>query len=153
MGKLSVKLSATVALVLLFAISRATVARHHTTITTVEFEDEGSLGGPEQSCREQIQRQDLEHCEQYLASRRDRRLGNGEEYDEGPLARHMMRSCCHQLKQVDQQCRCPEIRQIVREQQQEYTGHEMEEIVRAARELPSACEVSPRRCEIRAVWL
>ncbi|KAI4388174.1 hypothetical protein MLD38_000529 [Melastoma candidum] len=151
MGKLSVKPSAALALLLLllFAITCAAVARHHTTITTVEFEEEASLGGPEQSCREQIQRQDLEHCEQYLASRRDRRSGSGEEYDEG---RHMMRSCCHQLKQVDQQCRCPEIRQIVREQQQEYAGHKMEEIVRAARELPSACEMSPGRCEIRAVW-
>ncbi|KAI4320779.1 hypothetical protein MLD38_034224 [Melastoma candidum] len=152
MGKFSVSAALAVSLVLFLAISHATNARRHTTITTVEFEEEATLGGPEQGCREQIQRQDLEHCEQYLASRRDRRAGSGEGYDEGAVARHEMRSCCHQLKQVDQQCRCQEIRQIVREQQQEYAGHEMEEIVRAARELPSMCEMSPRRCEIRTVW-
>ncbi|KAI4388339.1 hypothetical protein MLD38_000675 [Melastoma candidum] len=71
---------------------------------------------------------------------------------EGPSMRQSLRSCCRQLRQMDEGCRCQEIRMIVREQQRQYAGEEMEEIVRAARDLTSVCGVAPQRCEIRAVW-
>ncbi|MDX7116529.1 hypothetical protein, partial [Klebsiella pneumoniae] len=68
MEKRSVELSAVLTLLLLLAISRSAVA-HRTTITTIEYEEDVSSGGPRESCREQIHGQDLDHCERYLASR------------------------------------------------------------------------------------
>ncbi|KAI4321916.1 hypothetical protein MLD38_035243 [Melastoma candidum] len=147
------KLSAELVVVFALLFVSHLVMAHRTTITTIEYEEEQRQGESRhtKACREEIEKQDLHHCERYLATRHSRPGGSVvEEVTDGPSMHR--RSCCHQLRQMDEGCRCQEIRMIVREQQREYAGEEMEEIVRAARDLPSVCRVAPQRCEIRAVW-
>ena len=43
---------------------------------------------------------------------------------ENPQGQQHLRQCCQQLENIDQQCRCEAVRQVVRQQQQEQEGEE-----------------------------
>ncbi|KAI3441616.1 AAI domain-containing protein [Psidium guajava] len=125
---------------------------HRTTITTIEIDDDNERRGSG-SCREQVHMHGLEQCEQLFHD-----IGHGGSRFGGGGRERMMESqhfrpCCQQLSQVEEQCRCHGIRQIVREEQSEVRREGMHRVVRSARDLPSACGFSsPHHCEIRAIW-
>ncbi|KAG5546394.1 hypothetical protein RHGRI_018545 [Rhododendron griersonianum] len=139
------------ALVAFLAIAEAT----RTTITTTVVE-EGNPG-QQQRCREQIQRQqNLRDCQRFMMQQA--RGGGG--YDvamitadvPNPRQQQQLRQCCQQLENLNEQCRCEGVREAVRHQREqgEMQGEEMREMMQEAENLPSRCNLSPRRCQIRA---
>ncbi|XP_048130344.1 2S seed storage albumin protein-like [Rhodamnia argentea] len=117
---------------------------HRTIITTVEIDEDDERRGSG-SCHEQVQTEGLEQCEQLFHD-----IGQG---GSQLMESQHFRPCCQELRQVEQQCRCRGIRQVVREEQSEFRHQGMQRVVKSARELPSACGFSsPHHCEIRAIW-
>ncbi|XP_057506580.1 2S sulfur-rich seed storage protein 1-like [Actinidia eriantha] len=134
------------ALVALLAIG--SVSAHRTTITTTVVEEENP---GQQQCREQIQRQqNLRHCQMYLAQGRD-------QYEVAMVTdrnqQQHLRECCQQLRSIDEECRCEGVRMAVRQQQGQREREEMRQVMQKAQDLPSRCNLSPRRCEIQAGWV
>ncbi|PSS06160.1 2S sulfur-rich seed storage protein large chain 1B like [Actinidia chinensis var. chinensis] len=147
MVKLTILAAAFVALLAL-----ASVSSHRTTITTTVVEEEENPG-QQQQCREQIQsQQNLRHCQMYLAQ-------VGRDYydvamvtDRNPQQQQHLRECCQQLQKIDEECRCEGVRMAVRQQQGQREREEMGQIMQMAQDLPSKCNLSPRRCQIQASW-
>ncbi|PSS16262.1 2S sulfur-rich seed storage protein large chain 2 like [Actinidia chinensis var. chinensis] len=133
------------ALVALLAIG--SVSAHRTTITTTVVEEENP---GQQQCREQIQRQqNLRHCQMYLAQGRD-------QYEVAMATdrnqQQHLRECCQQLRSMDEECRCEGVRMAVRQQQGQREREEMGQVMQKAQDLPSKCNLSPRRCQIQSGW-
>lgn len=133
------------ALVALLALAQAT----RTTITTTVVEEENP--GQQQRCRQQIQREDnLRDCQRYLQQQARR-------YDVAMITnpnpqqqqQQQLQQCCQQLENLDDQCRCEGVREAVR-QQGRMQREEMGEMMQEAENLPSRCNLSPHRCQIRA---
>ncbi|KAI6687439.1 hypothetical protein NL676_024267 [Syzygium grande] len=142
------KLATLAAIFAAFLLMSHVVTADWTTITSVEIDEEGLRSG--WSCREQLQRQDLDRCEQLFED--IARGGQGGSERERMETSKSLRPCCEQLRQVQEGCRCEGIRRIVREKQGELRGEGSREVVRSARQLPSTCGVGPQPCEIRAAW-
>lgn len=142
------KLATLAAIFAAFLLMSHVAGAHWTTITSVEIDEEGPRRGG--SCREQLQRQDLERCEQLFGD--IARGGRGGSKRERMESSENLRPCCEQLRQVQERCRCVGIRRIVREQQGEFRGEGSQEVARSARHLPLTCGVGPQHCEIRAAW-
>ncbi|KAE9458194.1 hypothetical protein C3L33_09907, partial [Rhododendron williamsianum] len=108
----------------------------------------------QQRCREQIQRQqNLRNCQRYL---QQQARGGGSDVpmitDPNPHQQQQLRQCCEQLENLNEQCRCEGVREAVRQQREqgEMQGEEMREMMQQAENLPSRCNLSPRRCQIQA---
>ncbi|KAK2984804.1 hypothetical protein RJ640_004629 [Escallonia rubra] len=141
MAKLAILAAALVALLALAEASTIT-----TTMTTTTIEEENPSGS-RQRCQEQIQRQQLRSCQRYLTQ--------GRPYDELGMRmvvnpqQQSLRQCCQQLENVDEQCRCEAIRQVVRQQQQQGTemqGERMQEMGRPYDELLNPQQQSRHQC-------
>ncbi|KAI4363822.1 hypothetical protein MLD38_019991 [Melastoma candidum] len=155
MAKLAAAAAALSALLaaLLF-VSLASATQEVTTTVEVNEADENpyrGFGGGGR-CREQFEMaQDLHHCEDFLRDEARgggfgrRRFGGGSFPGEGS---RNLRYCCQQLRQLDDQCRCQGLREIVREQQVRRFGDEREDLERVAEELPQLCGFG-HRCDIR----
>ncbi|KAL4311668.1 hypothetical protein GQ457_01G005660 [Hibiscus cannabinus] len=119
----------------------------HASITTVTVDEENPWGRPkrtESGCQEQIRRVDhLQACQKYL----------DEEQCSGSRCRYNRRwnldSCCQQLEMLDNQCRCPGLRQAAMKQMQkgEMEREEMQDMYEAAERIMSKCDMPPRRCD------
>ena len=145
MAKLTILAASLVALLAL-----ASVSAHRTTITTTVVEEEENPR--QQQCREQIQRQqNLRHCQMYLAQRRDQ-YEVAMVTDQNPQQQQHLRECCQQLQQIDEECRCEGVRMAVRQQQGQREREEMGQVMQMAQDLPSKCNLSPRRCRIQSGW-
>lgn len=124
------------------------VAHAGTVEVTVEEPSEnhvhrGRMGG---SCREQFRMADeLSHCQDMMMEMCGRRGRCRGMMGEGS---RNMRQCCQQLRQMDEECRCEGLREMMMEQMMEMGsvgGREMEEMVR---NLPSMCGMEPQMCEM-----
>ncbi|KAL6976272.1 hypothetical protein U1Q18_025059 [Sarracenia purpurea var. burkii] len=150
--------------VILLALTEAAAASLRTTITTTVVEEDNPRGSQDR-CRQQMQRQqELRHCqgrtegcgggpppEMYLSE--GRRSEIVMTTGQNPQRQEHLQQCCQQLENMDEQCRCEAIKMMVRRQQQEEgEREEMREMMQEAEKLPSMCNLSPRRCQIRAVW-
>lgn len=140
-------------LVSLLAIGEASTYR--TTITTTTIEEDNPSGRQTERCRQEVQTQQLTHCQMYLRS------SQRSSYNDmtlrmvvNPQQMQHLQECCEQLEKVDQQCRCEAIKEIVRKQQQQgqVQGERMEQMVQKARELPRMCHMEPQECQIQAVY-
>ncbi|KAH7860035.1 hypothetical protein Vadar_008421 [Vaccinium darrowii] len=123
MAKLTILAAAFVALIAFAQASR-------TTITTTVVEENP---GQQQRCRQQIQREDnLRDCQMYLMQQ--------------------MRGGYDKMENLDEQCRCEGLREAMRQQrgQGQMQEEEMREMMQQAENLPSKCDLSPRRCQMRA---
>ncbi|PKI55884.1 2S albumin-like [Punica granatum] len=126
---------------------------YKTTVTTMVLEDNDdenqSRRGGRQQCREQIQRQQqLFHCQQVLTrGGRYIVLGMRGAEDSNPES---LQQCCQQLRQVEEQCRCQGIEEIVQIQQQQgrLQGQRLREVIQTAENLPNMCRLSPQRCSV-----
>ncbi|KAK3021277.1 hypothetical protein RJ639_047268 [Escallonia herrerae] len=153
MAKLTILAAALLALLAL-----AEASTYRTTITTTTIEEENPHhGGSRQRCREQFQQQQqLRHCQMYMRQ--------GSPYDAGlalamvtgvnPQQQQHLRECCQQLRNIDEQCRCEAIRQMVRQQQMGGGSQQeqIQEMAQKAQYLPRRCNMEPQQCQIRAVW-
>ncbi|KAH7844804.1 hypothetical protein Vadar_031834 [Vaccinium darrowii] len=136
-----------VAFVALIAFAQAT----RTTVTTTVLEEEDNPG-QQQRCRQQIQREDnLRDCQMYLQQQMRGR------YDKVAMItetnpHQQLRQCCQQMENLDEQCRCEGLREAMRQQRGQGQMQEemMREMMQQAENLPSKCDLSPRRCQIRA---
>ncbi|KAB1200534.1 2S albumin [Morella rubra] len=137
------RLSTLAALAAIFFIAHASA--HRTTITVDIDEDiENPMQG--ESCREQLQQQQyLRHCQNYM---RQQSQGPGR-FDEDNQMQHFQQ-CCRQLRQMDRECRCEGLRQMMRQMQGMMRGEEMQEMTEMARDLPGECGVGPQRCQMRS---
>uniref|UniRef100_A0A5B7BE13 Putative Protease inhibitor/seed storage/LTP family n=1 Tax=Davidia involucrata TaxID=16924 RepID=A0A5B7BE13_DAVIN len=136
-------LAATFAVLLAFA----TASIYRTTITTVEIDEENPSQA--QRCRQQIQRQRLNECQEYLSqSIRSIMLPT----EMGRSRGQQLQECCQQLEEVEEQCRCEAVRRAVQQQQQqeELQGQQRREMLQSAQHLTSSCRLQPQRCDIRA---
>ncbi|GAV60664.1 Tryp_alpha_amyl domain-containing protein [Cephalotus follicularis] len=124
--------------------------------TTIEIDEENPRRG-QQSCREQIQRQQhLNDCQQHLVQESQESgssWGQGRGRRDDQQQQHLQR-CCEQLQQLDTGCRCQGIQQAVQQaqKQEQLRREEVQELYDVARNLPSMCNLSPRRCEMRSNW-
>ncbi|XP_010064409.2 2S albumin-like [Eucalyptus grandis] len=167
----------------LLAVSHA-VSASRATITTVDIDEaENQRRGGGRSCYEQVERQDLNHCEQlfedvmrygggrYGGDQYGRGQYGGDQYGDDRYgqgsgrwggqgqcssqqlrqSRHF-RPCCQQLRQLDDQCRCEGLREIVREQTGGFGGQGSQgQLSQCARNLPNICGFGPQHCEIRGM--
>nr|QRM12803.1 2S albumin [Anacardium occidentale] len=146
MAKLIVLLSAFAVLLL---VANASVYR-----TTVEVEEENSSRG--QSCQQQFEEQQrFRHCQMYMqqeikGSQGGRWLRTGVNQRQ-----ECFRQCCQELQEVDTRCRCQNLEQMVRYQQQQgqFRGEEVEELYETASELPRMCNMPPMQgCQFRSSY-
>ncbi|KAK9269287.1 hypothetical protein L1049_001057 [Liquidambar formosana] len=114
--------------------------------TTVTIDEGNPRGQPSQGCRQQMQRQDLSHCERFLQQGRRgneltfRRVVHNEEH---------LQQCCNQLRQMDdEECQCEAIKMMVDQQQgRMQREEEMQEMMQRAQSLPNKCGMRSQRCE------
>ncbi|KAF8023835.1 hypothetical protein BT93_F1117 [Corymbia citriodora subsp. variegata] len=213
------KLATLAAILGVLLVASHAVEASRATITTVNIDEPENQRRPSRGCYEQIERQDLNHCEQlfedvmrgsreygssrgqyggsreyegqYGGSRQygsqrecsnpyrqcqgDEQYGSGqfggEEYGQGSRhwggqfggqgqcssqqlrqSRHF-RPCCQQLRQLDDQCRCEGLSEVIRQQLRGSRGQgsSQSEVSRCARNLPSICGIGPRSCDIRTM--
>ncbi|XP_050225086.1 2S seed storage albumin protein-like [Mercurialis annua] len=134
------KLIPTVALIsiLLIVIADASSGRR-TIITTVEI-DETNPTGREGQCREEVERQDLNSCVQYM---RQLKSGKSEE-------KQQLQQCCSRLKQVRDECQCPAVESAYQEMRGEVMRHQWPRVITGVRGLPSTCGLSEEDCDIES---
>ncbi|KAK2984810.1 hypothetical protein RJ640_004635 [Escallonia rubra] len=153
MAKLTILAAALLALLAL-----AEASTYRTTITTTTIEEENPRGsGSQERCRRQFQQQQqLRHCQMYTRQGRqyDAELALAMVDGVNPQQQQHLRECCQQLRNVDEQCRCQAIREMVRQQQMGGGSQqeEMKEMAQKAQYLPRKCNMEPQQCQIRAVW-
>ncbi|XP_011099732.1 2S albumin [Sesamum indicum] len=104
-------------------------------------------GRESQRCRQQIERQRLSSCREYLIdSSRPVMMEGG---NQGRSWREEFPRCCEELERIDEQCRCQAVQQVVQQERQggELQGRELQEMLQTAQSLPSLCRISPRYCQ------
>ena len=141
------KLTILAASLAVFLVIIANTSAYRTTITTVEIDEDDSR---QSKCRAQVQMQDLNQCEQFL-----KRAIQGQGYltlerDSNRSGQPHLQQCCQQLRQLDDKCQCEGIFEVVREQQGELEGQEMQKMLQAASNLPAMCGLRARRCKIKS---
>ncbi|KAK4393771.1 2S albumin [Sesamum angolense] len=113
--------------------------------TTAEIVNPGSWES--QRCRQQIERQRLSSCREYLIdSSRSVRMEGG---NQGRSWREEFPRCCEALEQIEEQCRCQAVQQVVQQEgeREELQGREVREMLETAQSLPSLCRISPHYCQ------
>ncbi|POO00444.1 Napin/ Bra allergen [Trema orientale] len=157
MARLTILAAAGLLVAVLFVVNTS-VGAHRTTITTVEIE---SNNLPTQRCEDQIRRQNLRECEQYIRQGRRDDYGvlalKGEEeenYSGGQQQQwQQLQQCCNQLRQMDQQCQCEAMSHIVRQQRQrqgqQIRGEQLRQMLQRAQNLPNECGTGPQHCDVR----
>ncbi|KAK6150752.1 hypothetical protein DH2020_015684 [Rehmannia glutinosa] len=134
-----------VTLVVLLAAAAVSAYHSATTTTTVEIVADR---GESRRCREQIERQRLSSCRQYL--RDSSRFESSMPENERGGWREAFPRCCDELEQINEQCRCEAVKQVAQQQRQAggLQGREMREMLKTAQSLPSLCRISPQSCQI-----
>ncbi|KAJ0044847.1 2S sulfur-rich seed storage protein 2-like [Pistacia vera] len=121
---------------------------------TIEI-DEENPSGRQQSCQEQIRRQQqLRHCKMHLMQEVQGQQSWASRDIVNPQQQHL-RQCCQQLQDLDNRCRCQGLEQVVKQQQQQgqLRGEEIREVIEIASEIPSRCNIQPREgCDFRSPY-
>ncbi|XP_050215768.1 2S seed storage albumin protein-like [Mercurialis annua] len=139
------KLIPTVALIsiLLIIIADASSARR-TIITTVEIDGTNPTGGGEGQCREEVEKQELSSCVQYM-----RQLMSGKS-EGGGEGKQQLQQCCSRLKQVRDDCQCPAIKSAYQEMRGEVMRDQWPRVIIGVSLLPSTCGLSQEFCKIES---
>ncbi|KAL7218065.1 hypothetical protein ACSBR2_011353 [Camellia fascicularis] len=138
---------AILALALLALVAFSQTSAFRTTITTTVDEEREPRGeSQQQRCREQFQKQQqLRDCQRYLAQQ-VQRFANPKRREQG------LDECCDQLEKMDQDCQCENLREAIRQRQQQ-EGEKRRHMEQAAEDLPQRCGLSSERCQIEAKYL
>ncbi|XP_073047260.1 2S seed storage albumin protein-like [Primulina eburnea] len=149
------------AALLVAMVSLAAANTYTTTVSTTTIDDEDNRGR-QQECQQQVQGRQFRSCQRYFQQGRE-----GGRFDsvDGELLLALnrgkqsgsLKECCNELRNVNEECRCEAIRQVVKEQQQGgpgYQGEEIQEVYERARELPRRCQFTrPQQCQLNAVFV
>ena len=102
------------------------------------------------TCCEQVQRQDLNQCVQYLKRASEGYLSLRRGCDEKEEQQQAALLCCEQLMQLDDKCQCEGVVEVFKEQMQQgqLQGQGMRERLQRVRELPEMCGLETQHCEI-----
>ncbi|XP_062080647.1 2S seed storage albumin protein-like [Humulus lupulus] len=154
MTRLTILAAAGLLVAVLFVVNTS-VRAHRTTITTVEIESENPE--PYQRCEEQIRRQNLRQCQQYIREGRGQygvlEFNNEAENYISSSQTQELQQCCNQLKRMDQQCQCEAMTHIMRQQRrqqgQQLSGERLQQMVQRAQNLPRVCGSGPQQCDVR----
>ncbi|KAM4103002.1 hypothetical protein ACJW30_06G045900 [Castanea mollissima] len=108
----------------------------------------------DRECREQLQEQQyLNECQRHL--RQQSQSGRVDEDTTGFGERQQRKQCCRQLRQMDRDCRCEGLNEMIRRQRDQFQGQELREMMQIAENLPNECNLSPHHCDIemrRSHW-
>lgn len=157
MAKLAVLATA---LLLLLAISNATI--YQTTIIAGYDGSEFEQFQTSQRCREQMESPQFLQCGQYLMEQK-RRPGEvlilrGIRNQQEEQQSQSMRQCCQAMRNMDQQCQCTGLRQLVDKVQKEKgqgQGQEpgqQQQLTQIARQLPEKCGTGRACQDMKVVW-
>jgi hypothetical protein len=140
-----------VVLVALFAIALASPFRTMVT-TTVEEDNLEQQWGSQQRCRQQVQQKyrQLQPCRRYL------RQSMPFEMDMDMDMKQQLRQCCEQLRRIQpHECTCIAVRQMAREQMEQFGCGEGEEEQgqgcqqeREVRQMMQKARMLPRECNM-----
>ncbi|KAF9597526.1 hypothetical protein IFM89_019440 [Coptis chinensis] len=131
-----------VSAVLLVLLALAEASVHRTIVTLAEVDDEANTYQSER-CHRQLSQMRMDSCRQYLQPYMILRRGGGRVHS------GRMQQCCQELEEVNQECRCEALRQMMQRMEGRYEGEQqMEETVRRAQRLPNMCGMEPQYCKI-----
>nr|AFQ93656.1 preproalbumin PawS1 [Iostephane heterophylla] len=149
-----------VALAISAILAFVEVSAYRTTITTTTIEDNGSCFGAFCFRRDglenprgcQIPIQKLNHCQMHLTQGTSfdytlRMVVNPRQQEQ----QQHLNMCCSQLQEVERQCQCEAIKQVVEQAQKQLPksqgeqGQMMEQMVKKALMLPNQCNL---KCSI-----
>ncbi|XP_050217324.1 2S seed storage albumin protein-like [Mercurialis annua] len=134
---------ALISILLIIMIANASSARR-TIITTVEIDETNpNPTGTEGQCREEVEKQDLNSCVQYM------RQSISGESEGGGEEKQQLHQCCSRLKQVRDECQCQAIESAYQEMSGEVMRHQYPRVIRRVRSIPLSCELSEVECRIR----
>ncbi|KAL5736032.1 hypothetical protein ACOSQ2_030820 [Xanthoceras sorbifolium] len=126
----------------------------HRTIT-VEIDEEANRRTSRDSCQQQIQQRDLSQCERYITQSRGRNIEMVVRDGANPQQRSQsLQQCCSQMRQLDDECHCRALEQIVEEGQQQgqrQQGQQQRQMVDRAQTVVTYCRL-PQRCDFQSAW-
>lgn len=151
MVKLSVPAVITLSLVLLIA---STTSGYRTTITTVQMEvDNQGMGTSEQRCEQEIQVENLQHCQAYVRQKASWGYFLAMSTDNnGQPQKENKRLCCEELKQLNEQCQCRALEAILADQmiKGQLSGEQVMRVAQKIQNLPQECQAGSQRCFIQS---
>ncbi|KAK1440019.1 hypothetical protein QVD17_05844 [Tagetes erecta] len=134
-----------IALALAFAALVA-FATAHTTIVTTTIEDQNPISSQRQ-CSQRLQGKRFNQCRMFLQS----------PYQDNTQSQ-LTQQCCQELKNVDEQCQCEAVKQVLRDvqrQQQHQMGpfgsQQTQQLKQKAQMLPNQCQLQTRQCQIGSI--
>ncbi|KAL3503445.1 hypothetical protein ACH5RR_037894 [Cinchona calisaya] len=102
-----------------------------------------------------MQMMQMRQCKNYLMSQ----MGQGGPFNrvaikmmvDGDNNQMGLQQCCMELRNVDDECRCEVIKQMVMQQMQEgqmeQGQQQMQKMMQMARNLPAMCNMQPYQCQ------
>ncbi|XP_031282893.1 2S seed storage protein 5-like [Pistacia vera] len=111
---------------------------------TVEVEGENLSSG--QSCQKQFEEQQkFKHCQMYVQQEVQKSQDGHSLTARINQRQQCFKQCCQELQEVDKKCRCQNLEQMVKRQQQQgqFRGEKLQELYETASELPRMCNISP----------
>ncbi|CAH1428681.1 unnamed protein product [Lactuca virosa] len=152
-------------------IACTSVSAFRTTFFTTTIEDDDNLvftrsSREQQSCRKEIQPEQLNDCQKYLEQNSPYAGEVLEMTVEDPRKQHekkQLEQCCRELRNVKEECQCEAVqeafRQAEKQQQQGGSRHgsqqerQQRQILQKAQNLPSECRLKVQQCRIRSPWI
>ncbi|KAM0007240.1 putative AAI/SS protein [Helianthus debilis subsp. tardiflorus] len=142
----------TLVVLAILAFVEVSVSGYKTSISTITIEDNGRCtksippicfpDGLDNPGGCQIWIQQLNHCQMHLTSF-DYKLRMAVE---NPKQQHHLNLCCNQLQEVEKQCQCEAIKQVVEQAQKQLQQgqggqQQVQQMVKKAQMLPNQCNL------------
>ncbi|KAF5773884.1 putative bifunctional inhibitor/plant lipid transfer protein/seed storage helical [Helianthus annuus] len=129
-------------------IAFSAVSAYRTTITTNTVQDNDiiaiwdSLDNPQEQCRSQVSIKQLNHCQMHLTQ--------GIMNPRRPFQKEQqhLQQCCSQLKQVNPQCQCDAIQQVLTQARQQSGLQTVPQIESKAQRLTNDCGLEVQHCQL-----
>ncbi|KAM0070769.1 putative bifunctional inhibitor/plant lipid transfer protein/seed storage helical [Helianthus anomalus] len=146
MAKLALFAFTFTALVAFSAVSAYTTTITTTTTNTVQDNDMialwDGLDNPQEQCRSQVSTKQLNHCQMHLTQ--------GIMNPRRPFQKEQqhLQQCCSQLKQVNPQCQCDAIQQVLTQARQQSGPRTVPQIESKAQRLTNDCGLEVQHCPL-----
>ncbi|XP_038889520.1 2S albumin-like [Benincasa hispida] len=142
------KLTSIVIIAALGVLGLVVADAHRTIITTMEVEEEEYNQRQHERCRQMRAREEIGRCAEYLTqqSRRPYVLEMRGIENQRRRGGELLNECCNELRNVDEECRCELLEEIVSMERRKGGGQEERQMFQRARNLPSMCGIRPQQC-------
>ncbi|KAK1440018.1 hypothetical protein QVD17_05843 [Tagetes erecta] len=129
------------ALALAFAALVA-FATAHTTIITTTIQDENPISSQRQ-CSQRLQGKQFNQCRMFLQQTDNRQSRQQQQ---------LIQQCCQELQNVDEQCQCEAVKQVLQDVQRQQQGQfSSQQLKQKAQMLPNQCQLQTRQCQIGSI--